>query len=86
MPHWYDFALEANQTGSNIALNELKRLKIHASETAWVGTEFDYVVENNGTIDELFQKIKSIVSDEITLSPSDSFFSKNLSTVTTDSF
>jgi len=71
LPHWYDFALEANQTGSNIALNELKRLKIHASETAWVGTNFDHIVENDGSIDDLYKQIQLVISNEITLSPSD---------------
>ena len=73
LPEWYSQAIEANN-GSNIAINELKRLKIHASETAWVGTEFDHVVENNGTIDDLYNKIKSIVGNEISLAPSNSFF------------
>ena len=47
--------------------------KIHASETAWVGTEFDVVLDNNGSIDDLYNHAKSIVSDEITLSPRDTF-------------
>jgi len=40
---------------------KLERLKIHASETAWVGTEFDHVLDNNGTIDDLFIQIKDIL-------------------------
>lgn len=62
LPDWYSHAIAAN-SGSNIAYNELKRLKIHASETAWVGTNFDHVIENNGTIDELYTSIKSIVGN-----------------------
>jgi hypothetical protein len=60
LPEWYDLAMEANQ-GSNIAANELKMKKIHASETAWIGTEFDFVLENNSSIDELYAKIKNQV-------------------------
>ncbi len=56
-------------------------LKIHASETAWVGTEFDHVLINDHSIDELYDTVKSIVSNEITLTPSDSFFAQNASTV-----
>jgi hypothetical protein len=74
LPDWYQYALAANQLGSNLALNELKMRRIHASETAWVGTEFDYEIDNNGTIDDLCQKIQSIVSDKVALSPGDSLF------------
>jgi hypothetical protein len=62
LPDWYNLAVEANQ-GFNFAVQELKRLKIHASETAWVGTEFDAVVDNNGTIDELYKQIKNLLED-----------------------
>jgi hypothetical protein len=70
LPEWYQIAVDANR-GSNVALNELKRLKIHASETAWVGTEFDAVIDNNSTIDALYQQAQTLViSDQIALSPS----------------
>jgi hypothetical protein len=49
--------------------------KIHASETAWVGTKFDAMIDNNGTIDELYNQTKLIISDEVSLLPSDSFLS-----------
>jgi len=61
LPEWYQYAMAANQLGSNLALNELKRLKIHASETAWVGTEFDHEIDNNGTIDDLYKQIRSLI-------------------------
>ena len=86
LPDWYDIAIDANQ-GSNVALNELKRLKIHASETAWVGTEFDLVLDNNGTIDDLYTQAKNlVVSDQIALAPGDSLFAQYLSTVTAHCF
>jgi hypothetical protein len=62
LPEWYDLAIQANQ-GSNLALQTLKMMKVHASETAWVGTEFDAVLENDGTIDELYTQIKNLVLD-----------------------
>jgi hypothetical protein len=62
LPEWYDLAVQANQ-GSNLAVQTLKMMKIHASETAWVGTEFDAELENNGTIDELYTQIKNLVLD-----------------------
>jgi hypothetical protein len=63
LPDWYDTAIDANN-GSNVAANELKHLKIHASETAWVGTKFDSELENNSSIDELYLKIESLVKNQ----------------------
>jgi hypothetical protein len=60
LPSWYNIALAANQ-GSNIAINELKMLKIHASETAWVGTDFDVIIDNNSTIDDLYSQSAKLV-------------------------
>jgi hypothetical protein len=69
LPEWYETAVDANR-GSNVALNELKRLKIHASETAWVGTEFDAIIDNNSTIDALYQQAQTlVVGDQIALAP-----------------
>jgi hypothetical protein len=68
LPEWYSVALSANQ-GHNWALNELKLRKIHASETAWVGTDFDHVLDNDGSIDDLYRSTALIISDEITLTP-----------------
>jgi hypothetical protein len=86
LPSWYDLAVEANK-GSNIAANELKMKKIHASETAWVGTNFDVIIDNNSTIDDLYhQAEKLVIGNKITLPPSDSFFAKDISTVGADSF
>jgi hypothetical protein len=62
LPEWYNLAVEANQ-GSNVAANELKMNKIHASETSWVGTDFDVVLDNNGSIDDLYEEIKNLVLD-----------------------
>lgn len=73
LPDWYNVAIEANQ-GKNVAINELKMRKIHASETAWVGTNFDVVLDNNGSIDDLYNRARSIVSNKITLTPSDALF------------
>jgi hypothetical protein len=62
LPEWYNIAVEANQ-GSNVAANDLKMKKIHASETAWVGTKFDFEINNDGTIEELFSRVKSLAED-----------------------
>jgi hypothetical protein len=74
LPSWYNVAIDANR-GSNVAINELKMLKIHASETAWVDTDFDAIIDNNSTIDSLYAQAKTLViSDQVTLTPSNSLF------------
>lgn len=62
LPDWYEVALAANQ-GNNWAVQDLKMKKIHASETAWVGTDFDHILDNNSTIDALYNQVKSLVED-----------------------
>jgi hypothetical protein len=39
----------------------MQKLGIHASETAWVGTSFDHILDNNDTIDDLYLQVKSLV-------------------------
>ena len=67
-PEWYDAAVSVNHgpngnTSWALSKNKLEKSKIHASETAWVGTEFDAILDNNGTIDDLFAQIKNLVSN-----------------------
>jgi hypothetical protein len=74
LPEWYNDALSANQ-GNNLGLNAMKMKKIHASEWAWIGCEFDGVLDNNGSIDQLYNRSKDLViGDKITLPPSDAVF------------
>jgi hypothetical protein len=60
LPDWYDLAVESNR-GNPVAQAALKQLGIHASETSWVGTEFDAVINNNGSIEDLYNQIKNLV-------------------------
>jgi hypothetical protein len=60
-PEWYQVAEYANQ-GLEMFQEKLKSLGIHASETAWVGTKFDYVLDNNETIDDLYTQVKSVIN------------------------
>ena len=73
LPDWYDMAVAAN-LGHNWAVQDLKMRKIHASETAWVGTEFDEVIDNNGSIDDLYKQTELVVSNQITLTPGNALF------------
>jgi hypothetical protein len=66
-PEWYDAAVSAN-AGPNgnaswsISKSKLEKLKIHASETAWVGGDIDHIISNDTTIDDLFDQIKALLS------------------------
>jgi hypothetical protein len=61
-PWWYDIAVKANQ-GNMDAQAVLDSHNIHASETSWVDTEFDYVLDNNSTLEDLFTQINNLVQD-----------------------
>jgi hypothetical protein len=66
-PEWYNDAVDMNAGDRCInymtAKVRMQKLGIHASETAWVGTKFDAIMDNNGTIDQLFEQIKNLVLD-----------------------
>jgi hypothetical protein len=61
-PGWYELAVEANH-GNHTAQNTLKDIGIHASETSWIGTDFDQILDNNGSMDELYAQINDLVRD-----------------------
>ena len=67
-PDWYDAAVSANRgpngnTSWAISRAKLERLQVHASESSWVGTEFDAEVDNNSSMDHLFLQINDLVLD-----------------------
>jgi hypothetical protein len=67
-PEWYQDAWNVNQGPTNMtwAVSKLnmERRKIHASETAWIGKDIDVEIDNNGSIDDLFNQIKNLVEDQ----------------------
>jgi hypothetical protein len=68
-PEWYKDAADMNAGDRCMnymtAKVRMQKLGIHASETAWVGTKFDAVLTNDGTIDELMAKVKDLASDPL---------------------
>jgi hypothetical protein len=67
-PEWYGAAVSQNRGpngNSSWALSgrKLEQMGIHASETAWVGTRFDVVLDNNGTLEDLYQQVKRLAQD-----------------------
>jgi hypothetical protein len=65
-PEWYDAAVSANagEWGNMTwatSRDKLKRLNIHASETAWVGTNFDFVLTNDDSINDLYTQVELVL-------------------------
>lgn len=66
-PEWYDAAVSFNKGECGNMSWSLSKAKldsnhVHASEYSSVGLNYDYYIDNNGTIDDLHQQIKSIVN------------------------
>ena len=66
-PEWYALAEKVNRgptrnTEWALSKARLEAYGIHASETAWVGTCFDAVIDNNADgLDNLYRQIKRLV-------------------------
>ena len=66
-PAWYDAAVSVNRgPNGNVTWATSKRIletaRVHASETAWIGTRFDAVIDNNADgLDNLYKQIKDLV-------------------------
>lgn len=66
-PDWYQYATEYNK-GPNgnsmwaISKSRLDKLGIHASEYSSVGLVYDYHIDNNSSIDDLRDRIKSVIN------------------------
>lgn len=60
-PEWYDAAVQFNK-GNKHALKLLHDFQIHASEYSSVGLDYDFYIDNSGSVDELHRKIDSIIN------------------------
>lgn len=71
-PKWYDFALKYNLADDEtkvtmriLALTDpnpnIFNMNIHTSEWDWIGTEFDHILYNYGTLEELYEKIDMLL-------------------------
>lgn len=66
-PKWYDAAVAFNRgpdgnSAWSISKNKLDKHKVHASEYSSVGLNYDYYLDNNGTIDDLRKQVDSIIN------------------------
>jgi len=76
-PDWFTDYIEGNIVPKNV----------HSSEYAWAKSEYDHLITNDGTLEELHQKIDDlIVSDKITHTPSESTGATQTLAIGTNSF
>jgi len=57
---WYSLAEDANQ-GFSSAIMGMSDKGIHKSEWDWIGSEFNYVIDNKGTLQDLGNEVKSML-------------------------
>ena len=58
-PHWTELAKQA-QEGDAFAEQQLSDIGIHASEWDHTGVLVDFIIENNGTLEQLTDKVSSV--------------------------
>jgi len=66
-PHWTELAKQAQQ-GDEFAIQQLSDIGIHASEWDHTGVLVDFIIENNGTLEQLTDKVSGVVKvlDKVT--------------------
>jgi hypothetical protein len=69
-PEWYDAAVAYNR-GPNgnsqwaVSKAKLDKLRVHPSEYSWIGTDFDVVLDNNYSLDDLYAQVISLAQDPL---------------------
>ena len=66
-PEWYNAAIAYNKGPDgnsewSLSKSKLDKHQVHASEYSSVGLDYDYYIDNNGTIDDLHTQVKSIIN------------------------
>ena len=75
LPAWFNWAMRYNTTTDNEQRTRMRivgslpdaepnpvNCRIHSSEWEWVGFPFDHSIDNDGTVDELYKKVDSIIN------------------------
>lgn len=62
LPEWYGTLISMQgKATAGIKADYMKQFNVHASEWEWVGSEFDIIIYNNGTLEDLYCSIKDQV-------------------------
>lgn len=72
LPEWYDCALRENTTHEDEQwlLEDAHQLmpqrypQVHKSEWAWIGQTFNYVIDNNNTVEQLYEQVNNLLLAE----------------------
>lgn len=59
-PEWYKLAEDA-AAGVSSAIMEIKNKGIHQSEWDWIGSDFNYTIENEGSLEDLGNQIDGLL-------------------------
>ena len=59
-PEWYKLAEDA-AAGFSSAIMGMRDKGIHQSEWDWIGSEFNYTIDNDGTVNERGNKVKELL-------------------------
>lgn len=61
-PEWFDMARLANSESlaSQSAYERMVETGVHESEWAWIGYDFDAVIENDDTIEAMYKKLEAL--------------------------
>lgn len=62
-PEWYEQGFLAS-SGLLCSSHKMKELGIHESEWAWLSLPFDAVIENNGSIEDLEDKVQCLINNQ----------------------
>ena len=62
-PEWCSTLIQMREhdIALGIRTDYMKQFNVHASEWAWVGTRFDTVVDNNKSVEQLYEQLKNLV-------------------------
>jgi len=62
-PDWYDLAIQANR--GDVHARENLNSRIHSSEWSWIGYDFDAVIDNNGSLIDLYNQVDGLIKNQI---------------------
>ncbi len=60
LPEWYDIAKTSQTNAVNRKIMQTRFRDVHESEWNWVGHPVDYIIKNDGSLEDLEQKVAEI--------------------------